>query len=165
MEYSNKSCEHWIWFWVLWQGSEKHQGKKKVRFAKEVTEFQLENKGQHLHHHGNSRKPEMEVLLMESGPKLEDIMPPNRAVLYRGIMNYRKGPLRFWKVAKCSALFVFILFCLPFEIIIQKNNLIHLKLDFINPIVDKLNFIFFNFKQELVITFFFSFYFFLIVLW
>ena len=74
-----------------------------MRFAKEVTEFQLENEGQNLHHHGKSRKAEKEALVMERvldwkrGPKLEDIMPPNRAVLYRGIMNYRtlNGPLRF----------------------------------------------------------------------
>lgn len=79
------------------QGSEKHQAKKKVRFAKQGLELPLENKGNR-----NSRNVTRaqrvkadEVRVMENiqkrrqGPKLEDTMPPNRAVLYRDILKYR----------------------------------------------------------------------------
>jgi hypothetical protein len=34
--------------------------------------------------------------VQKCGPKLEDTMPPNRAVLYRGLMKYRhRAPGRF----------------------------------------------------------------------
>ncbi|KAJ1392753.1 hypothetical protein SESBI_35580 [Sesbania bispinosa] len=76
-------------------GSEKHQAKKKVRFAKQVMEVQLENKSDGRNVTRAQRVKGGENLVMENiqecrrGPKLEDMMPPNRAVLYRGIMKYR----------------------------------------------------------------------------
>lgn len=83
------------------QGYEKNQAKKKVRFAKQVLEVPLENKGCQRRMTKAQRVKAEEVLVMENiqkwkrGPKLEDMMPPNRAVLYRGILKYRtlKGGL------------------------------------------------------------------------
>ncbi|XP_054790842.1 uncharacterized protein LOC129296278 [Prosopis cineraria] len=59
---------------------EKGQGKKKkVRFAEKVIEVAAEVKEE------------------EKGRKLEDVMPPNRAALYRGIIKHRTfhAQLRF----------------------------------------------------------------------
>lgn len=89
------------------QGSEKHQGKKRVRFAKQATEVPMEKKN--INNGRNVRRAQRmkgeQVWVMENakkcglGPKLEDTMPLNRAVLYRGIMKYRNrtpsGRFRF----------------------------------------------------------------------
>ncbi|KAI4300609.1 hypothetical protein L6164_033965 [Bauhinia variegata] len=72
--------------------SEKHHAKKKVRFAKEVMEFPLKEKGYCRNvNKGQQGKGVGDVLVQTKGcgPELEDTMPPNRAVLYRGIMQYR----------------------------------------------------------------------------
>ncbi|XP_061372162.1 uncharacterized protein LOC133314665 isoform X2 [Gastrolobium bilobum] len=82
---------------------EKHQIKKKVRFAKQVLELPLENKSYGRKVTRAQRVKSEDIWVMENtqkwrrGPKLEDIMPPNRAVLYRGIMKYKTlhGRLRF----------------------------------------------------------------------
>ncbi|KAK7284751.1 hypothetical protein RJT34_19504 [Clitoria ternatea] len=81
-------------------GLEKHQSKRKVRFAKQRLEIPLENK---ICRRNVTRVPRVkveEILVMENiqnywkrGPKLEDMMPPNRAVLYRGIMQYKNRTL------------------------------------------------------------------------
>ncbi|XP_061372164.1 uncharacterized protein LOC133314665 isoform X4 [Gastrolobium bilobum] len=84
-------------------GPEKHQIKKKVRFAKQVLELPLENKSYGRKVTRAQRVKSEDIWVMENtqkwrrGPKLEDIMPPNRAVLYRGIMKYKTlhGRLRF----------------------------------------------------------------------
>ena len=79
------------------KGCEKHRVKKKVRFRKQEKEVPIEKKSDK-----NCRdviraeriKAE-QIWVIENaqkcgrGPKLEDTMPPNRAVLYRGIMKNR----------------------------------------------------------------------------
>lgn len=83
------------------QGFEKHQAKKKVRFAKQkVLELPSENKTSDHRNVTRARrvKAEKNIHKQRRGPKLEDVMPPNRAVLYRGIIKYRTlnhGRLRF----------------------------------------------------------------------
>ncbi|XP_019425219.1 PREDICTED: uncharacterized protein LOC109334102 [Lupinus angustifolius] len=82
-------------------GSEKHNAKKKVRFAKQVLEFPLEKKSYCRKVARAQQIMDKEVLVMENihkwkrGPKLEDNMPHNRAALYKGIIKYRtiKGKL------------------------------------------------------------------------
>lgn len=71
------------------QDSKKHQTKK-VRFAEDVLELPMENKSDPI----NMAKAQVKDKCRE---KLNDIMPPNRAALYRGIMKYRalKGGLDF----------------------------------------------------------------------
>ncbi|XP_027349349.1 uncharacterized protein LOC113860965 [Abrus precatorius] len=83
----------------------KHQAKKKVRFAKQALENPLENKSCRRNVTRVRRVKAEEIWVIENThkwrrvPKLEDMMPPNRAVLYRGIMKYRNrnlnGRLRF----------------------------------------------------------------------
>ncbi|CAK8544180.1 unnamed protein product [Lathyrus sativus] len=84
-----------------------HEAKKKVRFAKKMKEVSRENKSNDNHRNeirAQRVKAEQVWVIknaLKSGcvPKLEDTMPPNRAVLYRGIMNYRhqtpSGRFRF----------------------------------------------------------------------
>ncbi|CAL0326693.1 unnamed protein product [Lupinus luteus] len=84
-------------------GGKKHHANKKVRFEKEVLEFSLEKKGYNRKVTSAQKVKDDKVLVMKniqkckSGPKLEDTMPPNRAVLYREIMKYRtiRGSLNF----------------------------------------------------------------------
>ncbi|NP_001235861.1 uncharacterized protein LOC100305471 [Glycine max] len=86
-------------------GSEKHQAKKKVRFAKEALGNNNCRKGDRMVKIRVQRIKAEEILVIKNvqkwrhGPKLEDMMPPNRAVLYRGIMKHRNrsiyGRLRF----------------------------------------------------------------------
>ncbi|XP_019442373.1 PREDICTED: uncharacterized protein LOC109347100 [Lupinus angustifolius] len=73
----------------------KHHANKKVRFDKKVLEFSLENKG-YNRNVTRAQKVMKNIQKCKSGPKLEDTMPPNRAVLYREIMKYRtiRGRLR-----------------------------------------------------------------------
>ncbi|XP_020225355.1 uncharacterized protein LOC109807247 [Cajanus cajan] len=76
-------------------GSEKHEAKK-VRFAKETSKNKSCGDKKMITTTTRVRgiKAE-EIWVMENVqkwrhvPKLEDMMPPNRAVLYRGIMKYR----------------------------------------------------------------------------
>ncbi|WJX79623.1 hypothetical protein P8452_62729 [Trifolium repens] len=84
-------------------GHEKHHHlKKKVRFAKQEMELPMENKS-YIDHRNVIRAQRVraeQIWVMENvqkcGPKLEDTMPPNRAVLYRGLMKYRhRAPGRF----------------------------------------------------------------------
>ncbi|KAG5055784.1 hypothetical protein JHK85_008294 [Glycine max] len=76
-------------------GSEKHQAKKKVRFAKEALRNNSCRKGDKMIKIRLQRIKAEEIWVMKNvqkwrhGPK-EDMMPPNRAVLYKGIMKYRK---------------------------------------------------------------------------
>lgn len=64
-----------------------------MRFAKQMSEVTMEKKG--CRKNVTMVKGEMG----NTGTKLEDMMPPNRAVLYRGIMKYKNitpsGRLRF----------------------------------------------------------------------
>jgi len=99
------------WFFNLFlQGNDKHQAKKKVRFSKQVTEPLMEkNKSNNNNNHRNVTKAQRvkaeQVLVRKNaekcgcGTKLEETMPPNRAVLYRGIMKYQnktpRGKFRF----------------------------------------------------------------------
>ncbi|KAL3029798.1 hypothetical protein AAZX31_03G184700 [Glycine max] len=75
--------------------SEKHQAKKKVRFAKEALRNNSCRKGDKMIKIRLQRIKAEEIWVMKNvqkwrhGPK-EDMMPPNRAVLYKGIMKYRK---------------------------------------------------------------------------
>lgn len=83
-------------------GTKKHQTKK-VRFAEDVLELPMENKWDRINVAMAQQVEDKKVLIMEEvekrkcGQKLNDIMPPNREVLYRGIMKYRalKGGLDF----------------------------------------------------------------------
>ncbi|GAU17541.1 hypothetical protein TSUD_340850 [Trifolium subterraneum] len=85
-------------------GHEKHHHhlKKKVRFAKHEMELPMENKS-YINREDvimAQRVRAEQIWVMENvqkcGPKLEDTMPPNRAVLYRGLMKYRTpGRFRF----------------------------------------------------------------------
>lgn len=90
------------------QGNEKHhEAKKKVRFAKKMKEVPMKNKSNNNHRDEMMAKrvKAEQVWVIENAlksgcvSKLEDTMPPNRAVLYRGIMNYRhetpSGRFRF----------------------------------------------------------------------
>ncbi|KAK7244754.1 hypothetical protein RIF29_39580 [Crotalaria pallida] len=76
-------------------GPEKHLAKKKVRFAKQVLELPSEKNGYRRNVTRAQQAKAKEVLVMENilkkkrGPKLEDTMPLNRAVLYKGIMKYK----------------------------------------------------------------------------
>ncbi|RDX97285.1 hypothetical protein CR513_19956, partial [Mucuna pruriens] len=84
---------------------EKHEAKKKVRFAKEALGNKSCGRGNKIITRVRGMKTK-EIWVMDkvqkwrhNWPKLEDTMPPNRAVLYRGIMDYRNrtihGRLRF----------------------------------------------------------------------
>ncbi|XP_028789872.1 uncharacterized protein LOC114745865 [Neltuma alba] len=64
---------------------EKGQGKKKVRFAEKVIEVGVEEEGKTKGYKSREWR--------EGAPRLEDVMPPNRAALYRGIIKHRT--LRF----------------------------------------------------------------------
>jgi len=78
----------------------KHQAKKKVRFAKDVVEFPMEEKNDHINV-ARTQEVIKKVLFIDDvkkwkhEQKLKDVMPPNRAILYKGIMNDRKGRLGF----------------------------------------------------------------------
>ncbi|KAK7337345.1 hypothetical protein VNO77_17912 [Canavalia gladiata] len=78
--------------------SGKHQAKKKVRFAKQASELENQSCGENVTSIGRLKAEDIWVM-GRCGPKLEDMMPPNRAVLYREIMKYRNrtldGRLRF----------------------------------------------------------------------
>ncbi|CAI8619762.1 unnamed protein product [Vicia faba] len=89
-------------------GHEKHnEAKKKVRFAKNMKGVSMENKSNNNNRDEirAQRMKDEQVWVIENAlksgcvHKLEDTMPPNRAVLYRGIMNYRhattSGRIRF----------------------------------------------------------------------
>ncbi|XP_058740736.1 uncharacterized protein LOC131613026 [Vicia villosa] len=90
-------------------GNEKHnEAKKKVRFAKKMKGVSMENKSSNNNNRDErlaQRVKAEQVWVIENAlksgcvKKLEDTMPPNRAVLYRGIMNYRhetsSGRIRF----------------------------------------------------------------------
>lgn len=74
----------------------KHQQKKKVRFAKDVVELQMEDERDRI----NLAREQhvIEKILVTDDAKnwkheqiLKDVMPPNRVALYKGIMNDRKG--------------------------------------------------------------------------
>lgn len=73
--------------------SEKQQGKKKVRFAERVIEVPIVK----MNYNGEDEwvRKTMEIQRWKSAPKLEDIMPPNRAVLYRGIIKHRALNYKF----------------------------------------------------------------------
>ncbi|ESW17757.1 hypothetical protein PHAVU_007G265600 [Phaseolus vulgaris] len=89
------------------RGSTKHEAKKKVRFAKDMVELiPMENSimENSMTDRINMAK-EQEVIgkVMDlddtenwkHGEKFKDVMPPNRVVLYRGIMNNRKERFDF----------------------------------------------------------------------
>ncbi|KAF7818884.1 putative transmembrane protein [Senna tora] len=76
------------------------RAKKKVRFAKEVIEVpavEMRNKKKkkmksyynEVDEYWMGIREVVNVQKWRSAPKLEDIMPPNRAVLYRGIIKHR----------------------------------------------------------------------------
>ncbi|TKY53197.1 hypothetical protein E2542_SST24721 [Spatholobus suberectus] len=82
------------------RGSMKHHTKKKVRFAKDMVELPMENKNDCV----NMAKAQQvienvlvtdDVKKWKHEQKLKDVMPPNRIVLYKGIMNNRKGRFDF----------------------------------------------------------------------
>ncbi|KAL1291672.1 hypothetical protein HN51_060207 [Arachis hypogaea] len=83
-------------------GCKKNQGKKKVRFAKQVLEVPIESRGCCRRKITSSQLSFLaeEVSVLEKiqkwrrGPSLEDTMPPNRAALYRGILKCKKGRFR-----------------------------------------------------------------------
>ncbi|XP_020233107.1 uncharacterized protein LOC109813352 [Cajanus cajan] len=82
------------------RGSTKHHSKKKVRFAKDVVELPMENKSD-LTNVGRAQQVIEKVMVIDDVKKckherkLRDVMPTNRAVLYKGIMNDRKGRFGF----------------------------------------------------------------------
>ena len=99
-----ESCDFSL---LLLQGSTKHEAKKKVRFAKDMVELiPMENSimENSMTDRINMAK-EQEVIgkVMDlddtenwkHGEKFKDVMPPNRVVLYRGIMNNRKERFDF----------------------------------------------------------------------
>ncbi|RDY11383.1 hypothetical protein CR513_03967, partial [Mucuna pruriens] len=82
------------------RGSMKHQTKKKVRFVKDAVELPIENKSD-LINVARAQQVVEKVLVLDDDKKgkleqkLKDVMPPNRIILYRGIMNDMKGRLGF----------------------------------------------------------------------
>lgn len=88
-----------FFFSFSFQGNE---AKKKVRFAKNRKGVSMENnRDERLAKRVKAEQVWVIENALKSGcvKKLEDTMPPNRAVLYRGIMNYRhetsSGRIRF----------------------------------------------------------------------
>ncbi|KAL2327322.1 hypothetical protein Fmac_020749 [Flemingia macrophylla] len=75
------------------RGSTKHHTKKKVRFAKDVVEVPMENKSDLAHI--ERTQEDVDVKQSKHGKKLKDVMPTNRIVLYKGIMNDRKERFGF----------------------------------------------------------------------
>nr|ACU13683.1 unknown [Glycine max] len=82
------------------RGSMKHQTKKRVQFAKDVMEIPMEEKSDRINVARTQQVIDKvlfidDVMKSKHEQKLKDAMPPNRAILYRGIMNDRKGRLGF----------------------------------------------------------------------
>ncbi|MED6147980.1 hypothetical protein PIB30_048900 [Stylosanthes scabra] len=93
----------------LTEGCKNNEGKKKVRFAKQVLEFPIESRGcchrkvtssSNLRASSNLAFMAEELSVLENiqkwrrGPSLEDTMPPNRAALYKGILKCKRGRFR-----------------------------------------------------------------------
>ncbi|ESW35000.1 hypothetical protein PHAVU_001G198200 [Phaseolus vulgaris] len=80
-------------------GSEKHQAKKKVRFSKEALEEKSYGRSSKMISTRVGRMKVEEIWKMKNverwsnKPKLEEMMPPNRKVLYKGIMKYRNNTI------------------------------------------------------------------------
>ncbi|KAK7355046.1 hypothetical protein VNO80_14291 [Phaseolus coccineus] len=79
------------------RGSTKHEAKKKVRFAKDMVELiPMENSETDRINMAKEQEVIGKVMDLDDtenwkhGEKFKDVMPPNRVVLYRGIMNNRK---------------------------------------------------------------------------
>ncbi|KAJ7971356.1 putative Transmembrane protein [Quillaja saponaria] len=68
---------------------EKHQTKKKVRFAHDVLEPSSDNKDYRKRCMAKAQAKAARVLVMKDREKLEVIMPLNRLALYKGIIEYK----------------------------------------------------------------------------
>ncbi|RDY11384.1 hypothetical protein CR513_03965, partial [Mucuna pruriens] len=82
------------------QGSMKHQTKKKVQNVKDMVELPTENNSDCINVARTQQVIEKVLVTNDDKKwkydrKLKDVMPPNRIVLYRGIMNDRRGRLDF----------------------------------------------------------------------
>lgn len=80
---------------LLFTGPVNYRPKKKVRFAETVVEPSSNNKEYRLRHRSKAAKTGR----VESKKKMEDAMPINRRILYRGIIEYKA--LRGHCVANC----------------------------------------------------------------
>lgn len=84
------------------QGSTKHVAKKKVRFAKNMVELiPMESSESDSTSLAEEQEVVANVMDLDDAAdwkheeKLKDVMPPNRLVLYRGIMNNRRERFDF----------------------------------------------------------------------
>lgn len=68
-----------------------------MRFAEKVEEAPMEEKKKKTMMK-MKMKEEVEVQKWIRRPKLEDVMPPNRAVLYRGIIEQRSLNASFFRI-------------------------------------------------------------------
>jgi len=87
-----------FFFFLCLQGSEKHQAKKKVRFSKEALEDKSYGRSSKMISTRVGRIKAEEIWEMKNGERWRDeaeleIMPPNRKVLYEGIMKHRNSTI------------------------------------------------------------------------